>query len=177
MTVDSVARAWLRQRGAETIEHPGGSLYAHLNRVRDRLAALGCDRDTQLAGLVHAAYGTDGFAVTLLDWTDRTALRALVGADVEELVYRYGSCDRKQTWRGLAATGVVVDRFTGQTCEVEPDRLQPFVDLSIVNELDVIEQDPTIAQRHGDYFRSVFATWSPAATPAVDTAARQLLGF
>jgi hypothetical protein len=30
-------RGWLRQHGAETIEHPGGNLYAHLSRVHDRL--------------------------------------------------------------------------------------------------------------------------------------------
>jgi hypothetical protein len=177
MSVDSATRDWLRQHGAEAIEHPGGTLYAHLNRVHDRLATLGCDRDTQLAGLVHAAYGTDGFAVTLLDWTDRTVLRGLVGAEVEALAYVYGCCDRKQTWRGLAATGVVIDRFTGQTCGLEPDQVRRLVDLSIVNELDVIEQDPAIAAAHSDYFRSVFTGWSAVASPSVDAAARHLLKF
>ncbi|WP_343871201.1 DUF6817 domain-containing protein [Dactylosporangium roseum] len=30
----------MRQRGAETIDHPGGTLYAHLSRVHDRLGRL-----------------------------------------------------------------------------------------------------------------------------------------
>jgi hypothetical protein len=102
MSVDSVARAWLRQCGAEAIEHPGGTLYG------------------------------------------------------------------KQTWRELAATGVVVDRFTGQTGGLEPDQLRRMLDLSIVNELDVIEQGPAVEAAYGDYFRSLFAEWSAAATPSVD---------
>ncbi|MGW3810698.1 DUF6817 domain-containing protein [Micromonospora sp. NPDC005113] len=76
-------RAWLRDRGAENIEHPGGTLYAHLCRVQQRLAELGQEPDVQSAGLAHAVYGTDGFDVALLDWTDRGQLRDLIGADAE----------------------------------------------------------------------------------------------
>ncbi|MFC7546587.1 DUF6817 domain-containing protein [Plantactinospora sp. GCM10030261] len=176
MGVDSDARRWLRQRGAEKIQHPGGTLYAHLCRVHDRLAALGCGVDAQLAGLTHAAYGTDGFDVTLLDRTDRATLRNLVGDNAEALVYLYGACDRRRTWRNLAATGEVVDRFTEQTWSLGPDQLRPFVDLSIVNELDVIEQDPSIVDRYGDYFRSLFATWAPIASLGVTNDGRRILG-
>ena len=40
--MDSAAdvRTWLRERGAEEIPHPGGTLYAHLCRVSERFAAL-----------------------------------------------------------------------------------------------------------------------------------------
>ena len=69
-------KAWLRERGAERIDHPGGTLYAHLGRVHDRLGALGHDQHVRLAGLAHAAYGTDGFDLSLLDVTDRSTLRA-----------------------------------------------------------------------------------------------------
>jgi hypothetical protein len=67
MSREQAVRTWLRARGAETVAHPGGTLYAHLGRVHDRLAALGHPPQVALAGLAHAAYGTDGFDLTLLD--------------------------------------------------------------------------------------------------------------
>lgn len=171
---DDEVRAWLRERGTERIPHPGGTLYAHLGRVHDRLVGP----DPRRAGLTHAAYGTDGFAVTLLDHaTQRDELRRLIGPAAEAMVYRYGACDRGRTWPALAATGEVHDRFTGGVEVLPADDLRPFVDLSIVNELDVVEHDPTVAARYGDHFRRVFATWAGLASPAVFAEARRTLGF
>lgn len=170
-------RVWLRERGAEAIPHPGGTLYAHLGRVHDRLGGLGLGTEVCLAGLTHAAYGTDGFDVTLLDPADRAPLRDLIGVAAECLVHLYGGCDRSRSWRQLAATGEVVDRFTGRVSTPDPELLRDLVDLSIVNELDVVEQDPTVLSRYGDYFRSLFlTTWAPLASPAVTADARRVLG-
>ncbi|WDZ86712.1 DUF6817 domain-containing protein [Micromonospora cathayae] len=167
---------WLRERGAETVDHPGGTLYAHLLRVHDRLGAAGHDEAVRLAGLTHAAYGTDGFDLVLLDPADREPLRALVGVDAERLVHLYGACDRRRSWRNLAGTGQLVDRHTGRVETLAPGQLRPFVDLCVVNELDVMAYDPTVAQRYGDYFRTLFAAWSPVASPDVTAEARRLLG-
>ncbi|MGA5298675.1 DUF6817 domain-containing protein [Nucisporomicrobium flavum] len=164
MNPDDV-RAWLRERGAETIEHPGGTLYAHLGRIHDRLAALGHDRDVCLAGLAHAAYGTDGFDVTLCDPADREPLRALVGERAEALIHTYGGCDRSRTWDGFGRTRRVVDRWIGQPVVLGDADATAFADLSIVNELDVAEQDPRIAERYGAYFRTVFTSWRGIASP------------
>jgi hypothetical protein len=170
-------REWLRQRGADDIEHAGGSLYEHLGRVYDRLGRLGLDDDVRLAGLTHAVYSTDGFAVSLLDVADRGTLRALVGQRAELQVYRYGGCDRGHTWRSLAVTRAIRSRFTGACDSPRPDELRAFVDLSIVNELDVAEHDPTVLARYGDYFRDVFATWADLASPAVLADAENVLGY
>ncbi|MEV0330479.1 DUF6817 domain-containing protein [Micromonospora echinospora] len=167
--------AWLRDRGTEAMAHPGGTLYAHLRRVHDLLGKFGHGEDVRLAGLTHAAYGTDGFGPTLLDPTDREPLRALVGADAERLVHLYGACDRRRSWPDLAASGRVVDRSTGRVETLGPDLLGPFVDLSIVNELDVMTHDPAVARRYGDYFRSLFADWASVASPGVTAEARRLL--
>ncbi|MGO1055513.1 DUF6817 domain-containing protein [Crossiella sp. CA198] len=175
MSADAEVVAWLRHKGTGEIAHPGGTLYAHLCRVRDRLDVLGHGLDVQLAGLTHAAYGTDGFALALLDWQDRAPLRALIGDTAEELVYRYGSCDRDRSWPRLAATGQVTDRFTGEVHTLAGDRLTEFVDLSIVNELDVIEQDPALLTKHGDYFRELFTAWAPVAHATLRADLRHLL--
>ncbi|MET0417820.1 MAG: DUF6817 domain-containing protein [Actinoplanes sp.] len=167
MTGFDEVRAWLRERGAESVPHAGGSLYEHLGRVQERLAGHGCPVDEQLAALTHAAYGTDGFAVTLLGVGERRRLRALIGPAAEAMVYRYGGCDRGHTWRALPVTRLIRCRFTGHEEAPSPAELRAFVDLSIVNELDVYEHSAEIAARAGDYFRSVFPTWAPLASPAV----------
>lgn len=177
MGAEQDMRAWLRERGAETIEHPGGTLYAHLSRVHDRLGGLGLGTDVRLAGLAHAVYGTDGFDLVLLDRADRTTLRNLIGASAERLVYLYGACDRDRTWRRLPDTGEVWNRFTDQAESLDPSVLRPFVDLSIVNELDVVEQDAVVAEQHGAYFRSLFTSWAQVASAQVTAEARQVLGF
>ncbi|MBL7261918.1 DUF6817 domain-containing protein [Paractinoplanes lichenicola] len=161
------ARAWLRDRGAESIPHAGGSLYEHLDRVHARLATHELSEDERLAGLTHAAYGTDGFPVALLEVTERRRLREIIGPEAEALVYRYGGCDRDRTWRALPETQTVWSRFTGHAESPTPAQVRAFADLSIVNELDVFERSAEIAAKAGDYFRSVFPTWARLASPSV----------
>jgi uncharacterized protein DUF6817 len=175
MSAEQAVRAWLRDRGAETIDHPGGTLYAHLGRVHDRLGALGHDEPTRLAGLAHAAYGTDGFDVRLLESNDRPVLRDLVGERAEALIFLYGGCDRSRSWQSLPQTLQVWNRFTGEAQPLPLRDVQSFVDLSIINEVDVMEQDSSIGQRYGDYFRTLFDTWAPLASPEALAAARQAL--
>ena len=176
MTFGSAARAFLREHGTEAIEHPGGTLYSHLCRVEQRLAAAGAAPYVQLAGLTHAAYSTDGFDLALIPWTDRDVLRAVIGLEAEELVYLYGACDRDRTWPALATTSTVHDRFIGHKRVLESHLIGPFVDLSIVNELDVIEQNPALLVKHGDYFRDLFARWAPLTSPKVADEIQRLMG-
>jgi hypothetical protein len=176
MGAEQDVREWLRKRGAETIDHPGGTLYAHLSRVHDRLGALGLGADVQLAGLAHAVYGTDGFDLVLLDPADRTTLRDLVGVSPERLVYLYGACDRSRTWERLPDTGEIWNRFTNEVEAVDPILLQPFVDLSIVNELDVVEHAPAVAEKYGAYLRSLFTSWARIASAQVTAEAGRVLG-
>lgn len=79
--------ALLRTRGADSIDHPGGTLLAHLVRVASLLAEWGADDDVQLAGLCHAAYGTDGFGVALLGLDERALVIEAIGQNAEALVY------------------------------------------------------------------------------------------
>jgi hypothetical protein len=159
--------AWLRSCGAESIAHAGGSLYEHLGRVAERLAGHGAGEHECRAALTHAAYGTDGFPLVLLDVAERHTLRDLIGPAAEAMVYRYGGCDRGRTWRALPTTGVVWSRFTGHAESPTPAELRAFADLSIVNELDVYERSAEIAAKAGDYFRSLFPQWEPLASPPV----------
>lgn len=162
----------LSAKGAEDIAHPGGTLFDHLRRVRDRLDEWGATHDVQLAGLCHAFYGTDGFPVALLDIADRQCLVDVVGAKAEAIVYLYGSCDRATVYPQLDQAVVAFrDRFTA--AQTMPDRssLRAFVEISAANEFDVINHNLAIAAEHGPELRKLFTRarrhLSPPARDAV----------
>lgn len=168
--------ALLRQRGAERIEHPGGTLYDHLERVQQRLARVGCPQHVQLAGRAHAVYGTDGFDVRLLTDDERTVLAGLIGVRAEQLVHRYGACDRDRTWSTLATDRTVRYRQGDPDESLDDDDLRDFADLSLVNEIDVADHAPGFLQQHGAWFRRLADDWAPILSPAVAAEARRILG-
>ena len=166
----------LLERGAQGIEHPGGTLDDHLARVQRRLAHLGVPQEVQLAARAHAVYGTDGFDVTLLSLEERPVLASVIGEGAEQLVYRYGACDRKRTWDSLADTGRLWNRFTKTSEILDRTHLQAFTDLSLVNELDIAEHSADFLDRYGNYFRRLTTAWAPLLSAAVLADARRVLG-
>ena len=176
MTPETALAELLRSRGAADIDHPGGTLYDHLARVQQRLAGLGAPETVQLAGRAHAVYGTDGFAVPLLALDERPLLAALVGDEVEQLVYRYCACDRRKSWGALADTGRIRDRFTGGGEVLDGLELRDFADLSLVNELDVAEHSASFCDEHGAYFRRLTMAWEPLLSAPVLADARAVFG-
>ncbi|MPQ96673.1 hypothetical protein GB931_01805 [Modestobacter sp. I12A-02628] len=175
-TAEERVAALLRDRGAAGVDHPGGTLDDHLRRVQQRLAALGAPPVVQLAGRAHAVYGTDGFDVVLLGPGERGLLVEAAGPEVEALVHRYGGCDRDRTWPDLATTGRVWSRATGAREVLTGNDLRDFADLSLVNELDVVERAPAVREQHGDYFRRLARAWAPVLSPAVLADAERVLG-
>jgi catechol 2,3-dioxygenase-like lactoylglutathione lyase family enzyme len=150
---------FLLEHGAGQLPHPGGTLYEHLIRVAALLTDWGADEDLQAAGLCHACYGTDGYPHGLLGLDERPVLRALVGVQVESLVYLYGSCDRAAVDQALQDPGPVPfrDRFTGRTYTPPESDIRAFTELTAANELDVIRHDPAMAAQHGLALRQFFA--------------------
>ncbi|MEU2656049.1 DUF6817 domain-containing protein [Streptomyces sp. NPDC007325] len=152
----------LRNAGAEEIEHPGGTLLAHLQRVSALLASWGARPALVSAGLCHAFYGTDGFPVTLLDLEHRTELTEAIGAEAEALVYFYASCDRASSYLGLTDDrGESVDRFTGTRMCPSLEARQDFAELTAANELDIAAISPELRNRHGADLLDLFTRWRP----------------
>lgn len=163
-------------RGADEIDHAGGTLYVHLHRVAKRLTTLGASDTLVLAGLAHAAYGTDGFPSHLFDWQqERPVLEAVIGAEAERIVYRYGACDRETTWRDLAEHHTVTDRFTGTSEELSLAELRDFVDLTIVNELDVLDHAPTRTSKLRPFLQDQIPRWQSLASPAILAESQRVL--
>lgn len=161
MTIDGrmdAGEALLRTRGAGGIDHPGGTLLAHLVRVASLLAEWGADDDVQLAGLCHAAYGTDGFGVALLGLDERALLVEAIGQSAEALVYLYASCDREQTYPQLPQPVVTFrDRFDGMRRTPPQSAVHAFVEITAANELDVIRNNHELARRYGAALAQLFA--------------------
>ncbi|MFE6844926.1 DUF6817 domain-containing protein [Streptomyces sp. NPDC057686] len=154
------ALALLRELGAGHVDHPGGTLLAHLERVHARLGAWGARPALRLAGLCHAFYGTDGFATALLPVGRRAELAAVIGAEAEELVYFYASCDRAASYPTLAAdeegAAAFRDRFTGHVHSPGLRTRRDFAELSAANELDLARIDPVFRAAHGPGLLALF---------------------
>nr|WP_315892718.1 S1 RNA-binding domain-containing protein [Streptomyces sp. P9(2023)] len=158
------------------MDHPGGSLLAHLDRVEARLAAWGARDALRLAGLCHAFYGTDGFAEHLLPLAGRDVLAAAIGEEAEELVYFYASCDRDVSYPELGnENGLFRDRFTGGTFTPTEQQRRDFAELTAANELDVLQHNRDLLSRHGGALLKLFTRWRSLLSEAAFAAALELL--
>lgn len=126
---------------------PGAPLFDHLLRTESILRGWGSSHALALAGLSHAAYGTDGFDPALLRLEQRDLLRELIGSEAEAIVYLYASCDRSHLGTQLGRIDPVPfrDRFNDQTSDVPAESLKPFMELTFANELDIATHNERFA--------------------------------
>ncbi|MFD4603368.1 DUF6817 domain-containing protein [Streptomyces sp. NPDC058464] len=170
------AVAFLRAFGAAEIDHPGGTLLVHLQRVQEQLAAWGARPALQLAGLCHAFYGTDGFPTALLSLDRRTELVTAIGAEAEAIVYLYASCDRKAAYPVLAdPDAALLDRFTGHSRVPEPRLRRDLAELTAANELDLARVDPSFRERWGGRLLVLFTRFRPLLSESAWSACRAVL--
>ncbi|MFF8785128.1 DUF6817 domain-containing protein [Streptomyces sp. NPDC015125] len=162
LTATSQAIALLGELGAQTLDHPGGTLLAHLCRVRKQLASWGARPALQLAGLCHAFYGTDGFPVPLLPLDRRAELAAVIGSEAEATVYLYAGCDRRFSYPTLQEPDAAFrDRFTGRTVVPDLGQRRDFAELSAANELDIARVDPAFRAASGAALLTLFTRLRP----------------
>ncbi|MFG2621213.1 DUF6817 domain-containing protein [Streptomyces sp. NPDC048507] len=170
---DSPAIALLKEVGADTAKHSGGTLLTHLLRVEALLAAWGGRPALRTAALCHAFYGTDGLPVILLELSERARLREAIGTEAEELVYFYASCDRKASYPSLAAPDAASvtyrDRFTGEEFTPSLQQRRDFAELTVANELDLAKVNQSFRERNGADLLALFTRW----TALLSDAARQ----
>ncbi len=168
--MDADIAALLQARGAADIAHPGGTLLAHLGRVASVLDGWGAPASVVGAGAAHALYGTDGFATALAGLDERPAMAALLGPEVEALIYLYGSADRRATYPTVGTDAPKHhDRFTGVVTALDPLQHSAFVEITYANELDVLGHSD---HADGTALRGLFTRWAPWASAAAYSAAR-----
>jgi hypothetical protein len=158
MTTADVVTA-LEGWGAAEIPHPGGTLLDHLRRTEAKLRSWAAPDDLALAGLCHAAYGTDSFAPHLLPLDGRPTLVTLIGSAAEDLVYRYASWDRPFVYPQLGTSEVVAvrNRFDGSVTRAPAVGQAPLVELTFANELDINEKNRDFAVAFESTLAPMFA--------------------
>jgi hypothetical protein len=171
------ARAFLAEHGAQTIAHPGGTLYEHLARTAERLRGWGAREDLVLAGLCHATYGTDGFDRSLLPHSSREPLEEIIGSAAEAIVYAYAGCERDRTYADLAAGRPLLhDRFAGTSRPLDRGGIADFVELTFANELDVMRQSAELRKAFGPNVAALFAALTDYASDGARAAFENELG-
>ncbi|MEW1925776.1 DUF6817 domain-containing protein [Streptomyces sp. NPDC088360] len=171
------ARQLLLDLGAETLDHPGGTLLAHLERVHRQLAHWNARPALRLAGLCHALYGTDGFAPALLPLDRRAQATAALGPEAESLVYFYASCDRRASYPTLTGRSPRFrDRFTGRAFVPSRRRLEDFAELTAANELDIARVDSDFRARSGADLLRLLTRLRPLLSPAARQDCETVLG-
>ena len=163
------AVAFLKSHGAGETPHVNSTLLAHLEGTCELLRRWGNPEPLCLAGLCHAVYGTDGFAVAFLDPLSlRSQLRAVIGAEAEAIVYFYASCDRRYVYPQIGRGGPVEfrDRFSERV--FAPDRAlwRAFLELTFANELELVTTPALV-----DYTRETFGVMFRGSRDLVSEAA------
>lgn len=116
-----------------------GSLIEHLKGTHSLLESWGASKELCIAGMYHALYGTSGFDNHLIPYIDRYKAKAILGEEIEQIVYTYGSCDRDYFWPqiGLKNTQVFLNRFTETHRRLTVCELQYFCELTVANEIEI----------------------------------------
>src|SRR5216683_2953566 len=173
MRADKAALTFLEAHGAGAIQHPGGTLLVHLCRTAHLLVSWGASPALTLAGLCHAAYGTDGFPTALLPTSRRNDLVEVIGATAEAIVYFYASCDRGMFLPQLGRHDPprFRDRFTQAEFQPEPEMVRQYVELTFANELDIAAHSPAFAQTYGPSLAELFGRCRELASDAANAAA------
>jgi hypothetical protein len=179
--VRSRAHLLLRECGAADVAHLGGDLLSHLEGTEAILREWRVADDVALAGLCHAAYGTDGFAPSLLTIGERPRLATAIGADAEALVYLYAGCDRGAVYPQLGADSIEFrDRFTGAVLLADRPWLTAFAELTAANELELIRsgavREPKSLTAIGRLFAALVPYAPEPAGVAVEEARHALVG-
>jgi hypothetical protein len=169
----------LEDAGAREIAHLNATLLDHLQGTEQLLRNWGAAEALALAGLCHAAYGTDGFAPQLLELSDRSILTGVIGADAESIVYFYAACDRSFFYRQFGQPGVPVfrDRFTAAEFAPSETQLRSFTELTFANELEIFNTATTSAPGDRAALARLFSTMRGLASERAYRAAIDILGL
>ena len=177
MNLRPVLDARLRALGAGAFPHLNGTLERHLHGTERLLREWGNREAVCVAGLYHAVYGTDGIEGCLTGLEARDAVRRIVGAEAESLVYVYGACDRERFHPriGTPAQNAFVDRFAGCEYPIDDATLCDFCEITVANELDLALGNPDFARRHAAELLALFGRMQGSVSAAAQRAAVALL--
>ena len=144
-------RQFLSSLSAADVKHIDGTLLPHLEGTCDLLESWGNRPAVSIAGLCHALYGTEGFALDLVSPEIRSNLQDLIGEEAEELVYLFGSCDRGYLYSRIINGRSLEfrNRFTGAVTTLESRQICDLLEVTVANELVILrrKREPSVTER------------------------------
>jgi hypothetical protein len=165
---------FLRGARIDGRRHSDKTLLDHLLGTRRFLAEWGARPSVCDAGLFHSVYGTESFKVASISFSQRDAVRAVIGDEAEELAWIF-SVMRKQTLPLNLAPGArleVQSRLDDAWLPLTTAQIADLVNLMIANS---VEQFPRLRRSiamSAYAFLSRFRSLAlPAAASALDAAA------
>lgn len=161
----------LNHIGAHRVPHSGRTLVDHLRGTYELLLRWECDEVTCVAGLFHSIYGTQTFAQSLLDRSQRNYVRHAIGATAEQLVFLFSICDRDSFFENIGVRNASLpSKVTGGLIEVSSETLSKLVKIEVANTLEQIPYKKRIS----DKVMEIYARQCKAAKPVIpDQAFRQ----
>jgi hypothetical protein len=162
--------AILRSWGAAARLHSLTSLLDHLVGTREFLRVWGADPEVANAGLFHSVYGTESFADAIKGLDEREAVRRVLGARSEELVYIFSVMTR-DSFDAALVNGPpyrVEDRTSDRWIDLHE---QQFVNLCNLSAANWLEQRPRLPETYRtlgrERYERMLSTVLPAAAAAI----------
>lgn len=156
--------------------HIGASLLTHLLGVHRLLEQWGARPALRHAGLFHAVNGTQHFQGSLD--RDVADLDPVIGAEAAAIVATYARCCRDTVWPQIGRVEPVLfrDAKTGASDPMTAAALHDFCELTMANELDILQRNRGHRDAFGGLFREVFGRMQPFVSSSAWRAFLQILG-
>ena len=163
---------FLRENGAERIEHSNESLLDHLLETRAVLESWGARRELCDAALFHSVYGTQFLGDELIGTDRRDELRALIGDEAEAVAFLWHGIKRETLADNLGRDEDLRIEFRDGS-EV-PITRQQFADLVNLMVADAVEQLPRRLPENVERQQGWLTPFLPLALPAGARAAQDV---
>ena len=164
---------FLRARSAAAQSHSFSTLLEHLTGTRELLCAWRACPDLCAAGLFHSVYGTESFGPVSIGLAEREAVRGVIGAAAEEIVYLFSVMTAESFEANLRLeSGFSVQERTSKThVGIAPPMFRHLCNLSAANWLEQRDRLPRQFQSLGrERYRSMLKFVLPAAADALTAA-------
>ncbi len=139
--------AFLNELGTRDVRHSNRTLYEHLVGTHDLLERWGNPPAVCLIGLFHSVYGTQTFETCSVSPSERPRVQAVLGREVERLVYVFGVTNRDEFFEQIGAAHVCLrDRVQACDLTVSALDLRRLVEVEVANILEQVPHKKKIAR-------------------------------
>ena len=152
------AENFLVKIGAKEINHHGRALFEHLLGTQQLLLDWGNNQTVVLAGLLHSIYGTQEFEEKALSLDERPKVALLIGSEAEELVYLFGTSNRRDFYKqgDLGPFCVYCPELEGEQILVSKEQYSALIEIEVANIVEQALHQKNVPSTVVDFWLSSF---------------------